>query len=125
VETVLAEKVVTALARGETNTRERDWADIWRLTNTHNLHGASMQEAIHRTSTYRGIELRPLSASLGNLVDNRASRYRIWLRQQGLDAAQYPDEFAAIVSDVVAFADPLLAGHITDQQWSPQNRRWG
>lgn len=37
IETVLAEKIVTAIARGETNTRERDWADIWRLSGAHDL----------------------------------------------------------------------------------------
>jgi hypothetical protein len=32
LETVLAEKLVTMVARGDTTTRDRDFADVWLLT---------------------------------------------------------------------------------------------
>lgn len=124
VETVLAEKIVTALARGETNTRDRDWADVWRLTGTHKIEGGGMIEAIRRTGVYRGVELGALSAELGALVEPRSARYCLWRRQQGADAGGYPTEFADVVNDLVAFADPLLSGHITHQQWDPHARHW-
>jgi hypothetical protein len=39
VETVLAEKIAAALDLGGLNTRDRDWADVWRLTGAHDLDG--------------------------------------------------------------------------------------
>lgn len=56
LETVLAEKLETLLARGTANTRMRDYYDIYVLTNTqeHNLDNATLKEAFVNTSTKRG-----------------------------------------------------------------------
>lgn len=60
LETVLAEKIETFLARGTANTRMRDFYDIFVLTNTqeHNIDNATLKEAFANTSKKRGsIEL--------------------------------------------------------------------
>jgi len=124
VETVLAEKIVTAVARGETNTRDRDWADLWRLTGTHDVTGAVMTDALHRTAGYRKMMLSPLSERLGRLTELRAVPYRRWRRQQGVDGPAYPEEFADIVREVLVFTEPLLIGRSTHQRWEHQHRQW-
>lgn len=101
VETVLAEKVTTAVARGETNTRDLDWADLWRLTAVHGLSGGVMTEALRRTAAFRR-----------------------WLRRQGRDASRHPQEFADVVADVLNFTEPLLTGIVADRRWDPARRRW-
>ncbi|PNV61825.1 nucleotidyl transferase AbiEii/AbiGii toxin family protein [Clostridium sp. chh4-2] len=56
LETVLAEKLETLLARGTANTRMRDFYDIYVLTNTqdHNIDNATLKEAFINTSAKRG-----------------------------------------------------------------------
>lgn len=56
LETVLAEKLETLLARGTANTRMRDFYDIYVLTNTqdHNIDNATLKEAFVNTSAKRG-----------------------------------------------------------------------
>ena len=56
LETVLAEKLETLLARGTANTRMRDYYDIYVLTNTqeHNIDNATLEEAFVNTSAKRG-----------------------------------------------------------------------
>lgn len=56
LETVLAEKVETLLARSTANTRMRDFYDIYVLTNTqaHNINHATLKAAFRNTSEKRG-----------------------------------------------------------------------
>ena len=56
LETVLAEKLETLLARGTANTRMRDFYDIYALTSTqaHNIDNATLKEAFINTSKKRG-----------------------------------------------------------------------
>jgi hypothetical protein len=124
IETVLAEKLVTALDRGQTNTRERDWADMWRLTNTHHLAGDELHLAVTRTADHRGVTLVPLSSRLGTLIESRSPAYRTWRRRQNRDADAYPEQFTTVVEQVVAFADPLLTGQAAGRHWQPATRTW-
>jgi predicted nucleotidyltransferase component of viral defense system len=124
LETVLAEKLTTALSLGDANTRERDWADIWRLTGRHELKGSSMYRALRSTAAYRGVELRLLSEAIVSLPTRRAGSFRAWRNRQGVDGNAYPDTFADLVADVVAFADPLAVEDVADRTWNPGRRRW-
>ena len=76
VETVLAEKLTTALHLGALNTRERDYADIWRLIGRHDLDGTTCTQAVERTAAWRGIGLRPLSPAIGSLAGRREVDWR-------------------------------------------------
>ena len=42
----------------------------------------------------------------------------------GVDGNSYPDTFADLVADVVAFADPLATEDVADRTWNPDRRRW-
>jgi hypothetical protein len=125
IQTVLAEKVTTALRLADANTREQDWADMWRLTGIHNLGAGEMRAALEPTARHRGIALRPLSAVIVSLPDLRSRSYDAWRRRQGVDAAAYPNDLHRVVRDVVAFADPLLDGHHRVTTWSAGRRVWG
>jgi hypothetical protein len=124
IETVLAEKIVTAIARGETNTRERDWADIWRLSGAHDLDAETLTTALRRTASYRGVPLQPLSPRLGQLVTLRSGPYRTWRQRQGPDADAYPAALDDVITEITRFTDPLLAGAVHGRRWNSNSRQW-
>jgi Nucleotidyl transferase AbiEii toxin, Type IV TA system len=49
---VYAEKIVTALQRGTSNTRWRDFADLYLLTGRHQVEGAELQGALSEVAAY-------------------------------------------------------------------------
>lgn len=124
LETVLAEKTTTMLALGDLNTRDRDWADVWRLISTHPLDGQAVSDALYRTATHRGVALRRLSEVIERLPQVRQQSYAAWRRRQSADATAYPTDFAEVVQQVLTFVDPPLAGTAVGWRWSPEERRW-
>ncbi len=85
--------------------------DMWRLTRQHDIDGDSLIAAINRTAEHRGVHIRELSISVGDLVEQRASAYRTWRNRQDAEADAYPEAFGDIVSDVITYADPALSGN--------------
>lgn len=71
IETVLAEKLSTAIDLGPASTRVRDWADIYTLIRSHDLDGAQIHAALAATMTFREVEPRRLSDAIGDLVRRR------------------------------------------------------
>ncbi|MEV7300363.1 nucleotidyl transferase AbiEii/AbiGii toxin family protein [Streptomyces clavifer] len=67
--TVIAEKLSTAISLGDLNTRDRDYADLYRLLTLNNLNGEELAAALTATATHRGIELKPLSAAITDLAE--------------------------------------------------------
>ncbi len=124
IETVLAEKIITMIALGDLNTRERDWADVWRLTSRHDVAGASLRSAIEQTAAHRQITLRPLSDVIETLPERRTRAYQAWRRKQSVDRDTYPTTFAEIVTSVTAFADPILHDSAPSATWSSRTRAW-
>jgi replication initiator protein RepSA/nucleotidyltransferase AbiEii toxin of type IV toxin-antitoxin system len=109
VETVLAEKLTTMVSLGDLNTRERGWADVWRLSGAHDLDGTTIHAALINTATYRGISLQPLSQVIGTLRTRRQRPYAAWLARQAATGG-YPADFGVLVDAVITFADPPLDG---------------
>lgn len=78
----MAEKLATMMALGDVNTRDRDWADLWRLTGPHDMSGQALRAALVRTAAYRGSSLRPLSEVVVRLPQLRQASYMAWWRSQ-------------------------------------------
>jgi hypothetical protein len=57
LEMVLAEKIVTAIARGSANTRWRDFVDIYSLVHRHTTVAATLRISLDRVAQYRRVEL--------------------------------------------------------------------
>jgi hypothetical protein len=124
LETVLAEKLVTAIDLGEANTRVRDWADVYSLTGTQEVRYDGVRAALDATASFRGIELSPLSAEIGALVTARGGTYRVYRRQLGPSGAHLPESFSEVVAAVVAFADPVIDRSADAFRWDSTERRW-
>jgi hypothetical protein len=124
IATVIAEKLSTAVALGDLNTRDRDYADLYQLITRHRLDGDELSDALAATAEHRGIRLRPLSSAITDLPTRRQATYTAWLRRQGSAAQDHPVRFADLVAAVTDFADPLLADAVRQRIWDPSTTTW-
>lgn len=115
---------MTAVSLGDLSARDRDYADVWRLTRTHDVDGASVIAAVRATATYRGVQLRRLSGATTRLPEVRQVSYRRWCSRQPDQRPAYPEQFRQVVAEVVAFADPVLDGSASGLRWSAAYSRW-
>ena len=122
VETVVAEKLTTAISLGPASTRVRDYADLYTLAGMYPLLHSSTRAALLATAAFRDVTLRPLSAVVGNIVELRSATYSAYRRGLGRDGDHLPTYFDAVVDAVSAFADPLV---LDDRRvWDPARRQW-
>jgi len=123
IETVLAEKLATAIMLGAVNTRVRDYADVNTLTGHHDLTHGAVRAALDATARFRGVEVVPLSSVVDDLVELRERTYRAYRVTLGVDGADLPPEFGEVVEAVTTFADPL-ALTTAELRWRAAGRRW-
>lgn len=123
IETVLAEKIVTMIDRGDATTRERDFADVVMLTKRHEIDARSLRTAIDATVAHRESTLRPLTEVLVTLGAERQGDWARYVARAGL-AASVPASFAEAITAVAEFADPILTDAVLDGSWLPDAGRW-
>lgn len=122
--TVLAEKLVTMISRGDTTTRDRDFADVWLLTGRHPIAVDSIRAAMVATADHRDVPLARLGGVLSRLAVDRQDGWRRYIVRAGLDT-DVPYSLAAVIADVIAFVDPVLDGALDPgSSWDPADRRW-
>lgn len=124
IETVLAEKIVTMIDRGDTTTRERDFADVALLISEHEVDAASLRAAIEATAAHRQSTLRPLAEVLVALPTMRQADWPRFVSQHGL-AAYLPATYQELIEVVARFADPILIGAVSKGRWLPSAGTWG
>lgn len=123
IETVLAEKIVTMVDRGDATTRERDFADVLMLTKRHAVDATELGAAIRATGAHRRSDLRPLRSVLIVLAAARQPDWERFVTRSGL-VAELPAAYAETIAAVADFADPILSGEITSGEWDPVKRAW-
>lgn len=122
--TVLAEKLVTMISRGDTTTRDRDFADVWLLTGRHPIAVDAVRAAMVATADHRDVPLARLGGVLSRLAVDRQDGWRRYIVRLGLDT-DVPYSLAAVIADVIAFVDPVLDGALDPgSSWDPAGRRW-
>jgi predicted nucleotidyltransferase component of viral defense system len=84
LERTLAEKIATMMERGELNTRDRDFADVWVLSRLHAIDGERLRTTLVAVAEHRQHVVEPLSLALADLPD----------RQQSYDALRARASFA-------------------------------
>ena len=123
VETVLAEKVVTMLDRGELTTRERDFSDVYQISAGRDVDGGTLTAAIDATIAYRGSDRQLLRTAVGNLADHRQANWSTYIATAGIEGL-VPARFDDAIDAVADFVDPVLAGDVEDGTWDARARRW-
>jgi hypothetical protein len=121
--TVLAEKLVTMIDRGETTTRERDFADVLLLTRRHPVMAAELASAIRATAAHRETTLGPLAGLAARLGGARQPSWTAYLNRSGLTGI-LPAGYTEAITEVTAFADPVLTASATSAAWDPAARTW-
>lgn len=123
IETIHAEKIVTAIVRGTVNTRWRDFLDVVSLASRHQLDGDVLVEAIRRVAHHRHAELEPLASVLDGFAELAQAQWSIWRRKQQLED-RAPERFTDLVDQFTTFADPVVSGEAAGMRWDPANWRW-
>ncbi len=123
LERTLAEKIATMMERGELNTRDRDFADVWVLSRLHVIDGRRLRTTLRAVAEHRQHPLEPLAQALVDLPDRQQSYDA--LRARASFAFAPPERWADLVADVISFADPLVADADEDHLgWNPTSVRW-
>ena len=123
LEMVLAEKIITALARRTVNTRWRDFVDVAILTRRHAVDGPPLAHALQRVAQHRAVQIRPLAGALAGYGEIGQTRWAAWRPKQLLED-RTPAEFADLVDEFIGFADPILQPDNELESWDPIKRRW-
>jgi hypothetical protein len=122
-ELTLAEKIATMMSRGELNTRDRDFADVWTLSRTLTLDAATLRTAIVEVAEHRGHDIVPLSEALAEMPD-RQTPYAAMLSRLAYQRP-LPLSWKELLVDVGDFVDPLVTD--TDDTlttWDAADRIW-
>jgi hypothetical protein len=120
---VLAEKIVTAIERGEQNTRWRDFTDIAAIARTRSIHGVDLRSAIDIVARYRQVEIEPLGLLIAHMPDLAQRKWEIWRKKQRLEGTT-PSSFGDLLNTCLAFADPILSGSATNLTWDSRTGSW-
>lgn len=117
------EKIVTAVQRGPANTRWRDYADLYLLAERHDVDADDLHAAITAVADYRQVVLLPLAQVLEGFAERTQSRWGMWRRRQRLEA-QLPAQFAEVLEQVIALADPVLTAPAPGARWDASTGAW-
>lgn len=122
--TVIAEKLEAMVVRGGSNSRMKDFYDIWQLSRLAEHSARMLRTAIENTFKRRGTELPwELPYALTTEFAHRPEKPVQWhafCRKNHLSDA--PLEFEEIVMSIAAFLAPCLKyEHDRDMVWSPDN----
>lgn len=123
--TVVAEKLEALVSLGETNTRMKDFYDLWFLSQRFDFDGVLLRTAIAATFERRRSQLKPLGEIVGlseAFVEMTDSVWKGFLRRNRITSI----EFEAVISRLRAFVAPLLSARSNNQHltWRAAAERW-
>ncbi|WP_240630138.1 nucleotidyl transferase AbiEii/AbiGii toxin family protein [Specibacter cremeus] len=120
---VLAEKIVTAIDRGDQNTRWRDFVDIVAITDARSVRQEDVAVAIEKVAAFRRVPTGPLAVVLSGMAEHAQSKWMTWRRKQRLEMAT-PERFQELIDRCIVFADPVLGGSADGFVWSCERKAW-
>jgi len=120
---VHAEKIVTAIQRGVTNTRWRDFADIYLLSGQHPIDADDLSRACMEVTAYPAAPAVSLGEAHDGYSDFAQEKRVGGCRKQRVDK-HLPIQFSHVLTVIIDFADPVLTGIATGKTWSPYTRAW-
>jgi hypothetical protein len=123
LEMVLAEKIVTAIARGSANKRWRDFVDIHKLVRRHDIDGKMLRESVQRVAEHRDVALAPLHVMLAGYAPLAQRLWLAWLKKQRIES-RVPAEFSTVIDLVTSFADPVMAADRRLGTWNAVDGQW-
>jgi hypothetical protein len=124
LEMVLAEKIVTALERGQANTRWRDFGDIYLLARRYKFQASELRQALRTVADYRHVQITSLDDVLDGYAEIGQAKWAAWRRRLEL-AESLPASFGDALGALEVFAEPVLTGSVDDSaSWDPAKQAW-
>lgn len=120
LESVIAEKTDTMMFLGDANTRDRDYGDVYLLSQIHPVKAESLRNALRSVAEHRGHEVHPLGPLLETLRESRQQPWEAFRVRAGLPGL--PERFADVVDVVVDFVDGLQ--DTRRSTWNPAAGEW-
>lgn len=118
----LAEKIVTAMQRRETNTRDRDFADLWVTSRLHDIDAQELREHILTVAEHRQQPIVSMAEALANMPDRQQPYAAMVERMSYLSPP--PERWADLIEGVVEFVDPVLVYHEHLDRWDHTGSTW-
>jgi crotonobetainyl-CoA:carnitine CoA-transferase CaiB-like acyl-CoA transferase len=124
-ETVVAEKFQAMMYLGTSNSRMKDFYDVWLLANAFAFEGAVLAQALTATCTNRGtaIEVPPL-AFTADFTEQSATVAQWRAFRKRLAIEQVPETLAEVVAALEPFLLPVAracaAGASFEEHWNPR-----
>jgi hypothetical protein len=121
-ETVIAEKLEAMVSLGEANSRMKDFADIWFLSQHFDFDGPLLAEAIANTFQRRRTPIPEQPAAFPAdfaQLDTKQIQWNAFIRRGAPEGL--PSHFAQIVDGIAVFLGPILS-HLVGAQ--PIPRHW-
>ncbi len=84
---------------------------------------ASVAGSLAEVARFRQVSLGSLSPVLAGHGQLAKPRWQAWRRRWQL-ADRTPEDFGDLLSEVLAFADPILDGRVTAGRWDPTTASW-
>ena len=119
----LAAKIVTAMQRRETSTRDRDFGDLWVTSRLHQLDATDLRGHIEAVAAHRKQPVIALADALAHLPDRQQSYAAMVIRMSYRSPP--PERWSDLLAGVIEFVDPLLAD--SDRRfshWDPEQATW-
>jgi hypothetical protein len=117
--TAIAEKFETMVSLGITNSRMKDFYDVWLLSTAHEFDGAELVSALGATFTHRCTEVpsgSPVALTAGFWNDPTAvARWKAFRSTSGIKA---PAELREVCEAIVTFLMPPAAATATSDVFS-------
>jgi hypothetical protein len=120
---VVAEKFHALATRGITNSRLKDYYDLWLIAETFELERAPLATAVRQTFARRETALpqeKPTGLSEA-YVETWGDQWRTFLTRERMAAA--PEQLATVVADLERFLLPLIGDVDGDWRWK-QRTGW-
>jgi Nucleotidyl transferase AbiEii toxin, Type IV TA system len=121
-ESSIAEKLEAMVARDVLNSRMKDFADLWYLSQHFDFDGPVLAQAIAGTFDRRStpIPANPTAFSVEFAQrEDKQAQWKAFMRRSRPEVV--PDEFAEVVVGVAGFLGPVLAHLAADQ---PMPQQW-
>ena len=118
-ETSIAEKLHAAVELETTNSRMKDFYDLFWLCQHLDFEGSVLESAIHATFKRRDTEVpeqTPLAFTpIFYSREDKMTQWLAFLRKNNLTSCSLPEVMASLDS----FLTPVLLGKVTSQVWTP------
>jgi predicted nucleotidyltransferase component of viral defense system len=116
IESAIAEKLQAMVALGSSNSRMKDFYDVWMCSQHLELSGDTLLQAIEATFRHRDtpVPAEEIEALTSDFVEQHRAQWNAFVKKIGEESLI--DEFDRIVHDVRSFALPLFRSLVTGER---------